>query len=664
MRPRLRALLITVAVIATSAGLGVQATAAHGAPGLAPFAEPVDDRPDGNDDEPQGKPKDKGNDKPKGKPKPKPDRTPPAAPALGGPRSGAGGLVSLAVRAESGSRVVVRSAGGSVVATGTGTGGYQTLSWRASTGSHAYVVRATDKAGNTSKPSRVTAYADATPPALRGLVTGAGDREDTRARIAFTTSTGAAYRILLGERVLRRGTAGQDRVTALVDVPNGRHQVRVEARDRVGNLAVTTAALAVRIPRLAARTRLTSDATDTRQVLRVRATPTATGGVLRVPGEGRTRFRMDGGTGDVRLRLDDGTYDGATVTVRDRYGRTGKVELPELIVDTTPPNLQVALDEVAGAEGRLVLAVTADADAAVGWRLLDAGGATVAEGRFTATGAEQTVEEDVPEGAFELVVGATDEYDRTTYDVGTTDVGPDPRPAGFVVAVVAAVALLVAGALLGPAYLLWRYRRRVHRLAGRLRLWLAAGIARLGTGAERRRVRDEQLDAEAAWWHRHDELLRFLEVTHGEEAGEDPAAGSFLAREVDPIPDEHVLFATPATLLEGLDDPAAEVEPTDGELVVTTKRLAFVGPQERSWWHHVLEDLQHEGAEATIIRERYDDSTFGVVYAEPEVTRLYLDYATAERPAERAARVAEAEQLLEQLEREHPDPSAPQTIDV
>ena len=87
------------------------------------------------------------------KPKPKPDHRAPAAPSVGTAWAGAGGAVSIPVSAESGSLVVVREIGGGVVASGTGS---QTYRWSTSSGSHSYLVTATDQAGNPSTATTLT----------------------------------------------------------------------------------------------------------------------------------------------------------------------------------------------------------------------------------------------------------------------------------------------------------------------------------------------------------------------------------------------------------------------------------------------------------------------------------------------------------------------------
>ena len=331
--------------------------------------------------------------KPDKPPQPPPDTKAPPAPRLGALTVDPKGKVELLVTAEAGAKVVLEEDGTRVVARATATGAPQLLGWTTTDGSHTYAVTATDEAKNKSVPASVTADVDATAPPVKRFVTRSGTGKNSLSQVEVVTEPDTAFRLLVGAKVVQRGTARDGRIAQSLDLADGRHKVRVELEDQVGNLRKATRSLVVRIPSLDVRARWTSEVTDLPQVIQVWA-PAASRGVVEVPGERPQEFRLQDGTAEVELGLTDGSYQDVTVTIRDKQGRTGTATLADITVDTTAPVLAVELDRGAATEGKLSAEVSTDESTVVSWRLLD-GEEVVAAGEYVAVGVDQQIGRDV-----------------------------------------------------------------------------------------------------------------------------------------------------------------------------------------------------------------------------------------------------------------------------
>lgn len=556
------------------------------------------------------------------KPEEKPDTKAPGVPQVGEPVVEAGGAVTVTVRAEKASDVVIREQG-EVVASGTARGGSVTLDWTTTTGEHSYVVRATDEAGNTSDPARFTVEADADAPPIRRVEWKAGTASDTRSRVTFRTEPDAAYRVLVDGEVVAEGTAEGRPVAHRLDVADGRHQAVVEVTDEVGNVATDDRPFVVRIGALAVRTQLTSEPTVARQVIRIAATPTATKGTVRVPGAEDTPFTLKNGRATVRLQLAEGTYDAVQVSLRDTQGRRGRTVVDEFVVDTSAPTVAITTDDAAAAKGKLEAAITAEEGAEVTWRILDSTGVVLDSGTFTADGGPERITRDVEEGEARLSVEATDEYDRTTTDAVTADIAKDPWPVALIVAV--GVAAAVAGIALVFA-LVWLLRR----------LWLAVRPRVVARREERRIVaaqavaqqehEERRLATLREWEARSAVVGTFLEgVTDGWDVG---AVPGLVLQDGEQV--RHMAVATLYDASAGSED--LELVGHAGALVVTGDRLVFLGEHGQEWSRDDLGALSHVGEDRTMLQHAGDaDDWTGLVYEEPEVTRLHLDLMLAEQ---------------------------------
>jgi hypothetical protein len=593
-------------------------------------------------------------------PAPPPATTPPATPTVSGTTVAPHGQVTLAFTAEGGSFLSVHEAG-SYVAGATASGLSQSLTWTTTGGRHSYDVTATDNAGNTSSSASVRVFVDVTPPSLRGVTVTPGDSSDARSQVSFFTDPGSRYRFLVDGKPAgpTTSTAGavarRAHVQDAADVPNGHHRVTVQVLDKVGNVRSQSAVVDVNVTDLSVGTDVTSEPGRTRQVLKATATPNATTATLHVPGHRSVRFPMHDGTGSTVLKLANGSYDNATVTVRDTQGRTGTSDLFTLTIDTTPPVLRVTPDRSAAQDGQLAFTVSTDQGNVVHWRLLGSNQREVASGTYAAGSSAETIEKDVPQGHFDLVVSATDRYDRTTSDVSTTAIGPNRMPTALVLFfLLGAIGLLTALGV-GVAHLLRPRQAQIAAALGRARV----SVARmLQPALEDDDDEIEELPAPEPVVSRapetdldRKEMLRtFLDVAAGAKRPVPELTDFFL------LPEERVLYGVASDLYEGLSDDDQLSEPARGLLIVTTERVAFRGGADRDWWWALLERIEPEGEGATLLQTWHSDSLVGLTYESPEETRLYLELGRAllhRRPgpvvADAQARLEELEELGEQL---------------
>jgi hypothetical protein len=653
MKGRKRAQLVGAALTAGTVLLGTAgaATPAYSAPGDKPSTQkPGDEKPTGPAR--PGKPG-----KPAKPAKPEKDTEAPAAPRLGEVTVAPKGAVTLPVTAEKDAKVVVREDAGRVVARTKATGAAQLLEWKTEHGEHVYSVTATDKARNASDAATVTVEVDARGPRIKRFDLTAGTPEDSRSTIRLRTEDGADYRLLVDRKVIDEGTTEDGRIDQVLGLANGRHPVRIELLDEVGNRTAETRQLVVRIPELEVDAELLSEVTDTVQVMRVEAMAGTTA-VLSVPGQADLRFKLPKGEAEVELTLEDGTYEDATVTVTDRQRRTGTASLPDIVVDTTPPEVEVTLDRQAAAEGRLVAEVTADEDTVVSWELLDAD-RVVASGKYVALGGPQSLERDVEEGSYELEVTATDTFDRTTVDRVPAAVAADPMSASTIALLVLAALAAIGGAV-GGTIAYRRHRRRTLGVPRKEKVQKVKGRkAKARVAATNREQEVEFAQADEAWHRRHDALRTLLDLADG------AAPAVAVLPELEPLPDEKVLYMVGADLTEMMDSDRLEVAlgSSDGELVVTTHRFAFVSrEQRRDWWLPLVEQLRHRDHRHTSVKLRDSDTRSWVEYDDPEVTRLYLDFAMAGQNGTRGAYVAGLAQGLRDHEMRRPTPPGQEPV--
>lgn len=579
-------------------------------------------------------------DKPKEKPKPPPDKTAPAAPALGTVAVEPKGVVKLPIRAEDGSQILVKEHQ-QVIAEGRGTGQPKTFTWTARNGTHHYAVTATDKAGNRSAPAKVDVKVDSKAPKVQSFKVRAGDSSDSRSVVTFAADAGASYTLLVDDKSVADGTAGKKPIRKVLDLPDGTHKLALEVSDEVGNTRTADREVKIKIPSLDVSASIDTEATDPSQIVSVETTPNTKSAALRIPGEESETIKLKNGSGKLSFAVPDGTYDDAKVVVHDTQGRTGSKTLPEFSVDTTPPELTVVGDDASANKGQLQFTVTTDKGALVTWALVEPSGQQVASGRYAASGEAQTITRDVGKGSYQLKVDSTDLYDRTTTQEMSAKIASDPWPL-WLLPVVVAVGVALAGVVLLLIVRLWR------RASVGLRKRREARQLKRGYTPRRLQLA-EYKEAERQWRHRYDALSTLLRVA-------DSGVNGLLALMpgVTLASDEKLLFTTQALLIDTTADGNTMQAKDHGELVVTNNRFAFAGEQHRDWWCSHIEDMQHEGNDVTMIKVSDSDSWSGFSYADPEVTRLYLDLAWAEQRGEREEYVASVSRGLRDLELSKP----------
>ncbi len=650
-------LLVPLAPAASSEPLDPPASIAAEKPGQP--AKP--DKPDepGKPDKPgkPGKP-----DKPDEPGKPgKPDTLPPAAPALQSTRVGAGGMVTVVLVAEKGSRLVVTEdragsiAGSAGAPSGDGaedeagsgpreisravaTGAAQELSWGAEHGDHVYELVATDEAGNASQPTAVSLTVDARPPALRRLVVESGTPDDTRSWVRFGTERGASYRLLVDGSLIIEGVF-DSRVEQMVDVADGNHAVTVEVRDETGNVRTARRRLEVRIRGLLVDAEVLTESTESRQSVRVRATPNATRATLRIPGRADRRISLRRGRGTVQVRLPDGTYIAPRVTVVDTQGRTGAARLASFTVDTTGPTLAVLPD--ASEAGRLAFSVEAEPGDVVSWRVLNGDDVVVGSGRYVAGASVETIEREVTEGRHQVEVTATDTYGRTTVERLSVPVAASPSTAGRLALLASAAGVPLVAVVAGG--LLWR-RRRVPAAEGRPRGLYRPGREGGDPVPARRGEPSAPLDTDAQWNRRRESLAALHD------------AASVVLADGTSERAEVTLHTAPARLLADADGGGLLTVVDAGVVVVTDRRISFHGDCHREWilgGHHCFRHVAHD---RTLVKSEQDDGWWGIGYDDPEVTRLALDFALSDRPGTRGSLVHALTQWLRQHELRRPSP--------
>lgn len=551
----------------------------------------------------------------KSAPKPVEDLTAPQRPTLGEVSTEPGGTVRVDVLAEVGSALVVRE-GTEVVATAAGTGVTQTLTWRTSSGPHTFLLVATDAAGNVSDPAPVTLQVDATPPAAKNFVVKPGTDRNSRTRWAVVTEPGTTYELVVDGNTLAEGVTEGRVVRDTLPLPDGTHEVELQLRDGVGNLRTLEEPVTVDIPALWVAAKDVSAPNATERSFKVAAAP-GTRGFLRIPGAGNTRFELPDGRAEVTLTVEEGSYEAPVVVVADELDRKGSTALEAFDVDLTAPSLQVETTPGAAEHGVLSAVLTAGEGDQVSWRLVTDSGLVTMSGEFVANGTDQVLERAVAEGDYDLEVTATDATGNATTEKVAAAISARPMVNPDVVP--ALTITLVLWALVALAVFLRRRANRLRTLAGL-------------DGAQAVADHEEQQAAferdNRAWEERRAQLAQLADVARG---------GRVEGCRVDSIglqvgDSERVYCVVPASLVElqARDGVEVPVEVGDGHLVVSDVRMVFCGSERREWALSELEQLRHLGPDRTMMVVAHQTVTSGVVYADADIVRLYLELAMAE----------------------------------
>jgi hypothetical protein len=266
-----------------------------------------------------------------------------------------------------------------------------------------------------------------------------------------------------------------------------------------------------------------------------------------------------------------------------------------------------------------------------------------------------TIDRDVAEGDYRLAVSATDQFERTSSTSVTATVAPNPwssaRAALAAGGIVAAGVLLVILIIPLVPFLV----RRARHARARVTAWQIQRSVERSTA-----LFEEDPEEEAAQEAEPEELPAASVVIpsqrsrqHAVEtllqmADERGSGGSIFPLGVELVPDERILHATTGQLFEAEDPDTDELvlDGHDGEVVVTNRRIIFVGDVMRDWWTGLIDGIDHVGDDRTVLRRWREDSWSGVAYDDAEVTRLYLDMLVAEQQGTRGAYLSRLEEEL------------------
>ncbi|MEU6534966.1 hypothetical protein [Streptomyces sp. NPDC047000] len=543
------------------------------------------------------------------------DVTAPRQPNVARSHSGRGGKVSLTVTAEQGAHLEVAENdeygdAGNTVAKATATGGAQTITFRAATGSHTYTVTATDSAGNVSDVSdEISLDVDADAPPLTGLSVTDPDTTTATAHLAFASAPGATYvATVVGRKDRVTGTVGADaEVTdAALVLPDGSYTVRVTVTDDTGNARQKERKLRVALGRLAPR--VTADrARGSGAVAFTITAPPHSKGALTIGEAPEKRFTTDGsGLATVAVRLPDGRHPAPAVTVTDAYGRSGSAKGSPLIVDTAAPALKVIPDIDRASHGDLALTVATTPRTRV----------TVLYGHgihedFVSSGRTSTVTRALDPGTYHVKVTATDAYGNTSTKLLSVPVDDRRTPVEWLAVVLKSV---VGLAVLMLAVVAHR-RTRPAREAFKARQAAARYERDLGT-----------------WQREHDRLVGLAEFA-AELGEEEHVDGGWQPSWGKRKRGESAWWLTGADLVQPARDGRGVDVRDSGTVIITAQRMLFIGGTRREWLFAKVEKIEHSGRDVTLIRVSNRTKLSGVRYRlAPEKTRIALDSAIAEAP--------------------------------
>jgi hypothetical protein len=215
---------------------------------------------------------------------------------------------------------------------------------------------------------------------------------------------------------------------------------------------------------------------------------------------------------------------------------------------------------------------------------------------------------------------------------------------------------LAAGAVVGAGVLLVILTiplvpfivRRARRARARVTVWQIERRVERSTPLFEELEEEEVAPAPPAFVpaqrSRHDAVETLLKMADAPVSG-----GSIFPLGVELLPDERVLHATTGQLFEAENPDTDELvlDGHDGEVVVTNRRIVFLGDVSRDWWTGLIDGIDHVGDDRTVLRRWREDAWSGLVYDDAEVTRLYVDMLVAEQQGTRGAYLSRLEAELQ-----------------
>lgn len=590
----------------------------------------------------------------------------PSRPIVAEPKTRRGGQVAVAVTAESGSNLVVKSGGKTVYET-TATGAKQTLSFKGLDGTHQYSVQATDSSDNTSSVAKFKVTADGVAPSVDGVEIAAGTPANAYTRLTFAPGEVAGYAVTIdGRRVIGGKSEGDDQQIAF-PVANGRHSLVLKLADTAGNISTFKRDLDVEVPALAPVLTTLTEPNEATQRFGIVGTP-GSRGTLTVAGK-TVPVHLEADTAELSVELPDGDYPAGTLDLRDELGRTGKVAVPAFTVDTTSPLLEVVRVDDDSATGRLVARITAEAGARVVWRILDETGGQIRRAAYDATDSVRTVDVDVDEGTATLEVEASDAVGNQATDDVEAAIEADPL--GVIDWLVFVILLVVVTAAVAVS---WRRRHALKAWAARQRRAHEMRKARRAHAAalERHAQQLEQHAAHVADYERRvaewtarrqylGQLLDEAQTAQGAETDRDTLLGAKVKK------GERIFSIVDGYLLEQRtrQNVPTLVEVEKGQVAITNLRVLFQGhSKKREWAYDKLVRITPVDDDATLLDVSNRKSLSGVGYQDAERTRLHLDLALFPDHADRQKTINKATTALRGHENSRPigpppAPSAP-----
>lgn len=590
-----------------------------------------------------------------------PDYEAPARPKVAARTSAKGGMITVVISAEAGSKIRVGS-GGKELYSGRAIGGRQTITFKGIHGLRTYNVTARDAADNVSDVAKFQVAADAKPPSLDQAVVVLGDAEMAAAQFSVAPGEDASYTLLIDGARASRGKIGAGGKDFLVPIPNGEHRLTLTLTDAVGNEALLEKSVRVDIPKLAPSVGHEAVANSSVQEFVVRGAPGSVGTL--VVGDQTKSFTLKNTELSIPLTLGDGEYAAPVVRLRDQFGRQGMTRLAGFVVDTVKPQLAWRDGDDGSFTGKMAALILAEEGARVAWRLLDDQDDVIEQGTYVADMTHKRLVRDVAEGEYVLAVSATDEAGNEISDRFQMRVAPDPRTAGEWAVIAVFLALLF-----GLLWFAWRRRDA-------LGVWLAeqkrAGAVRQAQRAYDKAVAQHQqaLMAHAAtvdqhrqamdlWNRRKDELESMLEEART-STGSGALVGAF--RLIKLKRGERIYSVTKAHLVEERtrQNVPVLVPVEEGRVAVTSERVIFDGGKGRTWEFAKLERIDQPNGATFLFKVSNRTRVSGVIVVESERFRLHIDMALADMRGDRSAVVAAVGQRLHAHNRSMPgDPPPP-----
>lgn len=391
-------------------------------------------------------------------PPPPPDTKPPGKPKL---RKATidGSSVTLPVRAENGSQVRF-AVSGSTVHTITGTGAMRRTSFNLPDGRHKVAVTATDAAGNTSKRSQVTVMIDTTAPDKPDMSLDVEAKPGGETGIALAGEPAARYRIVLNGAETKRESGslgGNGEATLAWQLPNGDYTVRAVLTDAHGNTSTAAKrAVNVKLPApVAPQLEVTSDQGET--PIDVRAASKGAEEIELSLSESETTTAQEtvksNGADIATATFDvpDGRYTLQAVGVDFQGQRSPLAQEAGVVVDTTPPTMDVTLADDLLGDGIFAFRLRAEAGSSV---QIASDTDELAE-EFTATGGWQDFQYEVASGEHSMAVTATDEFGNELTEEFTAEV---TTPFGLIDWIILAIVLAL---LVAVGFGVWTLVKRV-----------------------------------------------------------------------------------------------------------------------------------------------------------------------------------------------------------